>query len=117
MKAQSAKAKGRRFQQEVAKLIRDIFDLPEEDVVSRSMGASGSDIMLSQAAIDKFPFAVECKNVERLNVWQAFNQAEENSDERLAPMLVIARNRSRPLAVMDLQELLCLIWEAKQDDL
>ena len=116
MKAQSAKAKGRRFQQEVASLIQDVFDLPEEDVVSRSMGASGTDIMLSHNAISKFPFAVECKNVERLNIWQAFNQAEENSSDRLAPLLVIARNRSRPLAVMDLQEFLLLVEKAYSEE-
>ncbi len=43
------------------------------------MGAGGEDIMLSAKARNMFPYSVECKNQETLNVWKAFEQAEHNS--------------------------------------
>ena len=33
-------------------------------------------MLLAQALLgEKFPYSVECKNVERLNVWDAYDQA------------------------------------------
>ncbi len=65
MRTSSAKAKGRRLQQKVRDLILETFsELEEDDVRSTSMGASGEDVLLSPLARKKFPFSVECKNVE-----------------------------------------------------
>ena len=36
------------------------------------MGESGEDIKMARAAREKFPFSIECKNVEKLNVWEAY---------------------------------------------
>ena len=38
------------------------------------MGAGGEDLLLSPAARRKFGFSVECKNVEKLNVWNAMSR-------------------------------------------
>lgn len=105
MKTSSAKAKGRRLQQHVAARLRASFQLPEEDVRSTSMGAQGCDIQLSAAALARIPFAIECKNVEALNVWKAFAQARENA-RSAKPLLVIARNRTEPLVVLEFEEFL-----------
>ena len=40
------------------------------------MGDSGEDILLSPAARKLFPFSVECKNQEKLNIWSSLEQAE-----------------------------------------
>ena len=96
MKPQSCKAKGRRLQQAVAAIIRAYMDLPEPDAVSTSMGKPGMDIQLSSAARDKFPFAVECKNSEHLNIWKALEQAQMNAEsENLKPLVVFTRNRDQ----------------------
>lgn len=63
MKPSSAKAKGRKLQQQVRDLILETFsDLEPDDVRSTSMGAGGEDVLLSPLARRKFPFSVECKN-------------------------------------------------------
>lgn len=74
--------------------------LDPDDVNSRSMGASGEDVMLSQKARQKFPFSVECKSTERVNVYKFYQQAVENSGEH-TPAVVIKSNRKAPLIVLD----------------
>jgi len=71
MNPQSRKAKGRRLQKEVVSKIQNVFNLSDNDVRSTSMGVSGVDIQLSDAALKVFPFAVECKAQESLNIWEA----------------------------------------------
>ena len=101
MKTSSAKAKGRRLQCWVRDQILETFgSLTEDDVRSTSMGAGGMDIQLSPAAQELFPFAVEAKNQERLNLWNSFEQCEENCGS-LEPVLVVKKNGAAPLAVID----------------
>ena len=76
MKTQSAKAKGRKLQQWVRDQIIEQLEVHPEDIESRSMGAGGEDLIMARAARQKFPFSVECKNVEKLNVWEAYEQAK-----------------------------------------
>lgn len=96
----SCKAKGRRLQQQVAADILAAFgDLQEDDVASCGMGQHGEDVCLSPFARRLLPWSIECKNVERLNVWSAFAQAEANCREH-TPVVVAKRNRCEPLCVM-----------------
>ena len=46
MKTQSAKAKGRRFQQWVRDKLIEVLDIHPEDIESRSMGAGGEEIQV-----------------------------------------------------------------------
>jgi hypothetical protein len=111
MRPQSAKAKGRRLQQYLRDMILARFDFLEpDDVRNTSMGASGEDILLSPAARKVFPFAPECKNQERLNVWDALAQAEANAGDHM-PLLVFKRNRSQTYAAMPLDALMNLLME------
>ena len=101
MKPQSAKNKGRALQKWTRDLILESFpDLEPDDVRSTSMGCGGEDIQMSPAARKKFGFSIECKNVERLNVWDAYEQACANSGD-YEPLLVMKKNRKKPLVVMD----------------
>jgi hypothetical protein len=111
MRPQSAKAKGRRLQQYLRDMILARFDFLEpDDVRNTSMGASGEDILLSPAARKAFPYAPECKNQERLNVWDALAQAEANAGDHV-PLLVFKRNRSDVYAAMKLDDLMNLLME------
>lgn len=102
MKTSSAKNKGRRFQQWVRdKILEFARKLTQDDVRSTSMGASGNDILLSTEAKKIFPFSVECKNVERLNIWKAIEQAESNVDKNTTPIVFIKKNRTKPYVVVD----------------
>jgi len=76
------------------------------------MGASGEDILLSPAARKLFPFSVECKAQESLNIWSALEQAEENSNGHI-PLLIFKRNRTKTYAVLEFDKLLELLDESK----
>ena len=81
MKTRSAKNKGKRLQNDVRDLILETFtELEPDDVRSTTMGDSGEDVLLSPAARKLFPFSVECKNQEKLNVWSSLEQAEQMQD-------------------------------------
>ena len=100
MKPQSAKAKGRRLQQQFRDLLIEELGIHPEDIESRSMGAGGEDLIMARAAREKFPYSIECKNVEKLNVWEAYKQAEENS-KNYEPVVVIKKNNHKTLVVID----------------
>ena len=100
MKTQSAKAKGRRFQQWVRNLLIEELSVHPEDIESRRMGAGGEDLIMARAAREKFPYSIECKNQESLNVWKSYQQAESNSGDH-EPILFIKRNNQKPLVVVD----------------
>ena len=78
MKTQSAKAKGRKLQQWVRDQLIEQLDVHPEDIESRSMGAGGEDLIMARAAREKFPMSIECKNQEKVNVWESYKQAEDN---------------------------------------
>ena len=100
MKTQSAKAKGRKLQQWMRNLLIEKLEVHPEDIESRSMGAGGEDLIMARAAREKFPMSIECKNQEKVNVWEAYKQAEDNSGN-YKPVVVIKRNKVKPLVVVD----------------
>ena len=77
MKTQSAKAKGRRLQQWIRDVLIEKLNIHPEDIESRSMGAGGEDLIMARAARELFPYSVECKNQEKINVWESYKQADE----------------------------------------
>ena len=100
MKTHSAKAKGRRLQQWVRDQLIEKLEVHPEDIESRSMGAGGEDLIMARAARAKFPYSIECKNVEKLNVWDAYSQAIENSGD-FDPLVVMKKNGKQPLVGVD----------------
>lgn len=99
MKTSSAKAKGRRLQQWVAEKLLVHLHLGERDARSTSMGDSGTDVKLSEKAFKMFPYDIECKNQERVNIWDAYEQASVRAIGE--PLVIIKRNRSVTLAIVD----------------
>jgi hypothetical protein len=100
MRPQSAKAKGRRLQQWIREKLIECLEIHPEDIESRSMGAGGEDLIMARAARSKFPHSIECKNVEKLNVWEAYEQAVSNSGD-YEPIIVMKKNGKKPLIVVD----------------
>ena len=89
-------------------LLEAFPSLEPDDVRSTSMGAGGEDVQLSPAARKLFKFSVECKNTEKLNVWAAYEQACSNCGDS-EPLLIMKKNRKKPLVVMDAEEFIKLI--------
>ena len=100
MRTQSKKSKGRRLQQWVRDLLIEKLEVHPEDIESRSMGAGGEDLIMSRSAREKFPYSIECKNQESLNIWKSYEQAQQNSGN-YEPIVVIKRNNVKPLVLVD----------------
>ena len=100
MRPQSAKAKGRRLQQQFRELLIEELGIHPEDIESRSMGAGGEDLIMARAAREKFPYSIECKNQEKLNLWESYKQATENSKD-YEPIVVIKKNNHKKLVIVD----------------
>lgn len=113
MKVQSAKAKGRKLQQWVRDKIIGMFQhLTIRDVKSTSMGASGADVQLSEAAFKCFPYSIECKNQAKMKpVYDAYYQAKkQNAGE---PLVIIKTNHEPALAIITADHFFSLINDKK----
>ena len=115
MKTRSAKNKGKRLQNSVRDILLETFkeQLEPDDIKSTTMGESGEDIQLSPAARKIIPFAFECKNQEKLNIWSSLEQAEDNAGKHM-PLLIFKRNRSKTYATLELDDLMRLLDEKQQ---
>lgn len=117
MKARSAKSKGKRAQNMIREMILDHFpDLHPDDVVSTLMGDSGTDIKLSHAARQKFPYSVECKNQEKLNIWASLEQAEKNTKDGTYPVVFFKRNRSKMYVALEAEHFFELLKKIESID-
>jgi hypothetical protein len=92
------KGKSRALQNRIAEKIRRRFDLPKEDVMPAPMGLPGIDIRLSDRARAAFPWAVECKHHEviELRLWLQQTRTNCDLENRTAGIPL------RPLLVMRL---------------
>ena len=107
MLTRSAKNKGAILQKLVRDYILASFPLNTWDVKSTTMGERGVDVQLSEKAREFFNFNIECKNVERLNLWASWEQACSRPDA--PPLLVVKRNKCKPLVVMDANDFFNLV--------
>jgi hypothetical protein len=106
----SRKAKGRNAVKEVVFLLRFFGGptLTEADIYQPVGTVPGPDIHLSEAARRRFPFVIEVKNQEALNIWAALKQAEshveghirEDGQRAMLPLLFFKRNRSELYVAM-----------------
>ena len=111
MKSRSAKNKGKRLQNNFRDLLLEAFqELEPDDIRSAIMGETGEDIKLSPAARRLIPYSFECKNQEKINIWDSLQQAEENCGV-YDPVLIFKRNRSKTYAVINIEKFIELINE------
>ena len=109
MKPQSAKQKGRKFQQDVRDMLLENEPEPEpDDIRSTSMGCGGEDLQFSHAARRRYPLSIECKNQETLSVWKAYEQAQANCGSH-EPVLFMKKNRKKPVVVIDADYFISLL--------
>lgn len=112
-KIASRKARGRLLQQKVRDAILKAFPaLTIDDVKSTGMGQSGSDVQLSTIAKEFFPYDIECKNAQSHNIWAAMEQSQKRCPDELDPLLVVKRNGVKPLAIVDFEHFMMLVYAA-----
>jgi hypothetical protein len=113
MRTSSAKAKGRRCAQETKDLLLKYApELHDSDIVVTSSGDTGPDLKLSFAAQMIYPFVIENKNQEAMNIWASMDQCEghkggpENSH---TATLFFRRNRSPLYVAMRAEDFIRLV--------
>lgn len=97
---QSSKQKGRHAVLVVAAMIARRFGLEPDDVLVKATSQGGCDIHLSPHAARLFPVGIEVKCQEKLNVWGALKQAEENAPPGRAMVLFFRRANSQTYAAL-----------------
>lgn len=108
MNIRSCKAKGRRAALEVKELLLRWADgiFKDGDVLVTPSSVPGKDLTLSPAALSRFPFAIEVKNQEKLNIWSAIEQAESHVDGSEIPVVFFKRNHSEMYVVLKADQFL-----------
>lgn len=108
IKVSSAKGKGRNLQYWVCERIADITGIPwvqsddNCEIHSREMGQAGVDLVLRGKAAEKFPFSIECKSSEQLNLVDTVNQATRNNLPGRNWLIIHKRKAiPNPIVVMD----------------
>ena len=59
------------------------------------------------------PFSIECKNQEKINVWESYKQAAANAKGVHEPIVVIKKNGEKPLVVIDAVAFVDMVEEIK----
>ena len=119
IKIRSRKNKGKKLQNDVAKRISKLLDIPwgkDELIASREMGQPGVDVRLIGKALELFPFSIEAKNVEKLNLYEAIKQAKDNQKEGTSWLLVTKKNFHEPIVVMDMEDFFELYERILEND-
>lgn len=117
MTPKSAKAKGRRLQQELRDLLIETFDLDPELVKCAIMGEKGMDVcVLGTTLPDPLHAAWECKAVEAFSLYNCWKQTAENALAGRRPILVTRRNNSQAMAVLTLEHLVTLLYLARKGE-
>lgn len=97
----SAKGKGRSFQKAIALRIQTNYGLADSDVRSTAASVTGEDIIFSEEARAVFPYSVECKNQEHLNIWKAIEQSRKNAG-KFTPIVIFKKNKEQTYVTIDI---------------
>lgn len=112
MLTSSAKAKGRRACQRLRdKLLETFTELQPKDIRVTPSGVTGEDLLLSPKAEQIFPYVVEVKCQEKLNIWKALEQAKSHDKSGLCPLLAFTRNREKMFICLELRDFLRIVNE------
>lgn len=114
-KISSRKAKGRSLQKWVCEQISKLLDTPwgrgdDMEISPRPMGQPGPDVVMSKQVREKFPLTCECKNQESWNIISFIEQAKTNIYPNTDWLLIIKKNKIKPLVVLDAEVFFRLLY-------
>lgn len=109
--AASKKQKGSRLERKVAEALRRTGLDPN----AGRMPLSGADSHLKGDVRTDLPYTIECKNTERVRLWDFWGQATDQAHYH-PPVLCISANHRPVLAVVELETLLNLMQCEQQLD-
>ena len=90
-------------------LLAKFPQLEPDDITSRSMGAGGSDLLLSPAAKKLIPYDFECKSLARFVGHNYIEQAQANTGAGRKPLAVVKANHKKPVVIMYLDDWLSML--------
>lgn len=109
MNIRSAKAKGRRLSSTVREMLLEYApDLPPQDIAVTPSSVNGPDLTMSYAAQKVYPYSVEVKNQESIQIWNAYKQAQDNQLPDTYPLLVFSRNNADVMCCLKFEDFLRL---------
>ena len=85
-------------------LLAKFTQLEPDDITSRSMGAGGTDLLLSPAAKKLIPYDFECKSLAAFAGYNYIQQAEANTGKGRKPLAVVKANHKKPVVIMYLDD-------------
>jgi len=91
----NSRAKGARYEREIAALLREFG----YEAIRGCQFAGGQDS--PDVKCDDFPCHIEAKFVERLNIWAAYEQSDNDSGDRVP--CVIHRKKLSPFSLITLR--------------
>ena len=98
------------MQQQLVKTLLSKFpQLEPDDITSRSMGANGSDLLLSPAARKLIPYDFECKSLARFVGHNYIEQAVSNCPKNATPVAVVKANHKKPVVIIYLDDFMELL--------
>lgn len=109
MKAKSAKAKGKRLEQQTAKMLRS----SGADDDAKVMPGSGMFAHFKGDIYTKLAWHFECKNQETTKVWDWYAQASSQSGMAKKPVVIFSRNHSQPMALLSADDFINLLAEVE----
>jgi hypothetical protein len=108
VKPAGKRQKGSRLERKFAQLIR----MKGLDSNAKRMVLSGADWALKSDIYTALPFHFECKNQEKVKLWEWWEQARNQTNYK-PPVLVVSGNYRPILCILDANDFLNLI---KQND-
>lgn len=97
----NSRSKGKRNELALAKVLAPFY--PE---CGRNLDQFGAD---KRDLLNVADLHIQCKAVERLNIWAALNQAITEAKDTDLPIVAFRRNRTPWYAALELDELLPLL--------
>ena len=79
-------------------------------LMSGGMSFKGDIIDINQDS-ELFRFSFECKNQEKLNIWKALEQAENDAPRMKEPVVIFTKNHRTEYACMKFEDWMNLVKE------
>lgn len=101
----NSRAKGATFERQIARILK-------ERGFEARRGVQFNGMYDADVESSSFPFHIECKKVQALNLFDAYAQSTRDCEaqgKKEVPMVIHAKNRTKIMATMELHDFLSLV--------
>lgn len=106
----NSRDKGARYERHVAKVLRE-HGFEAERGCQHAGGKDSPDVKHNMKGIH-----IECKAVEKLNIWSALEQSEKDAGEDEIASVIFKRNRSKDYIALSLEDFLKLFGKGQNNE-